>query len=96
MGGREPSRRPNPRRRQQHQRRHPRRPPPLSRQSRPRRMPPKIAQDGDEPIGNVATLTGTATVTRNNVPTPLKPKDDIYLNDTLQTHQRIPARRHLQ
>src|SRR3984893_2388614 len=39
----------------------------------------------DEPIGNVATLTGNATVTRNNAATPLKPKDDIFLNDVLQT-----------
>ena len=39
----------------------------------------------DEPIGNVATLTGSATVTRNNTPTPLKLQDDIYLNDVLQT-----------
>jgi hypothetical protein len=38
-----------------------------------------------EPIGNVATLTGTATVTRNNGSTPLKPRDDIYLNDVLRT-----------
>jgi hypothetical protein len=40
---------------------------------------------GDEPIGNVATLTGTATVTRNNAPTTLKLKDDIFLNDVVQT-----------
>jgi hypothetical protein len=39
----------------------------------------------DEPIGNVATLTGSATVTRNNEATPLKLKDDIFLNDVLQT-----------
>ena len=39
----------------------------------------------DEPIGNVATLTGSATVTRNNVATPLKLQDDIFLNDMLQT-----------
>jgi len=39
----------------------------------------------DEPIGNVAALTGSATVTRNNEATPLKPKDDIFLNDVLQT-----------
>ena len=40
----------------------------------------------NEPIGNVATLTGTATVTRNNnVPTQLKLKDDIFLNDALST-----------
>ena len=45
------------------------------------------AQDdpASEPIGNVATLTGTATVTRNNVPTPLKLRDDIFLNDVLKT-----------
>jgi hypothetical protein len=39
----------------------------------------------DEPIGNVATLTGSATVTRNNTPTQLKLQDDIFLNDLLQT-----------
>lgn len=39
----------------------------------------------DEPIGNVATLTGSATVTRNNSATLLKLQDDIYLNDVLQT-----------
>ena len=47
---------------------------------------PSAAQAAaDEPIGNVATLTGTATVTRNNASTPLKLQDDIYLNDVLQT-----------
>jgi hypothetical protein len=39
----------------------------------------------EEPIGNVATLTGVATVTRNNTDTPLKIKDDIYLNDVVKT-----------
>jgi hypothetical protein len=40
----------------------------------------------DEPIGNVATLTGTASVTRNNQSAvPLSLKDDIYLNDVVQT-----------
>jgi hypothetical protein len=39
----------------------------------------------DEPIGNVAKLTGSATVTRNNEATSLKAKDDIFLNDVLQT-----------
>ena len=33
----------------------------------------------------MATLIGSATVTRNDTVTPLKPKDDIYLNDVLQT-----------
>jgi hypothetical protein len=39
----------------------------------------------EEPIGNVATLTGVATVIRNNNSTPLTLKDDIYLNDTVET-----------
>ncbi|HVX77040.1 MAG TPA: FecR domain-containing protein [Bradyrhizobium sp.] len=39
----------------------------------------------DEPVGNVATLTGSATVTRNRTSTPLKVRDDIYQNDVLQT-----------
>ena len=47
--------------------------------------PASSDQQVDEPIGNVATLTGTATVTRNNAATPLKLKDDIYLNDVVAT-----------
>ena len=43
------------------------------------------APAADEPIGNVATLTGSATVTRNNAATQLKLQDDIFLNDVLQT-----------
>jgi FecR protein len=39
----------------------------------------------EEPIGNVATLIGNATVTRSNAVTSLKAKDDIYQNDVLQT-----------
>jgi FecR protein len=47
---------------------------------------PAAAQPAaDDPIGNVATLTGSATVTRNNASSPLKLKDDIFLNDVLQT-----------
>jgi hypothetical protein len=38
-----------------------------------------------EPIGNVATLTGSATLIRNKNSLPVKPKDDVYLNDVLQT-----------
>lgn len=38
-----------------------------------------------EPIGNVATLTGTATVKRNNATTPLQVRDDIYANDEVAT-----------
>ena len=44
------------------------------------------AQDtASEPVGNVATLTGSATVTRNNTTTPLNLKDDIFQGDLLQT-----------
>lgn len=39
----------------------------------------------EEPIGNVATVTGSASVIRNDRTTPLKVKDDIYLNDVVQT-----------
>src|SRR5438445_2613119 len=42
-------------------------------------------QPVEEPIGNVATVTGSAGVVRNNETTPLKVKDDIYLNDVVQT-----------
>jgi hypothetical protein len=38
-----------------------------------------------EPIGNVATLTGTATVIRNRNSIALKLQDDIFLDDVLQT-----------
>ena len=51
----------------------------------PQATPAPADQQVDEPIGNVATLTGTATVTRNNGTTPLKLKDDIYLNDVVAT-----------
>ena len=39
----------------------------------------------EEPIGNVATLSGKASVTRNDKSIPLALKDDIYLNDVVQT-----------
>ena len=39
----------------------------------------------EEPIGNVATVVGSASVVRNNETTALKIKDDIYLNDVVQT-----------
>jgi hypothetical protein len=38
-----------------------------------------------EPIGNVATLTGTATLIRNKNSLPLHLRDDIFLNDQVQT-----------
>jgi FecR protein len=39
----------------------------------------------DDPIGNVATLTGIATVIRNKNSIALKLQDDVFLNDVLQT-----------
>ena len=47
--------------------------------------PAADAQAPEEPIGNVATVTGSANVIRNDKTTPLKAKDDIYLNDVVQT-----------
>src|SRR5437879_4747892 len=47
--------------------------------------PTTDAQAPEEPIGNVATVTGSASVIRNDKTTPLKVKDDIYLNDVVQT-----------
>jgi len=57
-------------------------------QAQPAQRPaaaPSPAPAADEPIGNVATLTGSATVTRNNAATQLKLQDDVFLNDVLQT-----------
>lgn len=39
----------------------------------------------EEPVGNVVTLQGTATITHNGASAPLKLKDDIFKGDTLQT-----------
>jgi hypothetical protein len=47
--------------------------------------PAADAQAPEEPIGNVATVSGSASVIRNDTTTPLKVKDDIYLNDIVQT-----------
>jgi hypothetical protein len=54
-------------------------------QSAPASAPADTSAADDDPIGNVATLTGSASVTRNNATTALKLKDDIFLNDVLQT-----------
>ncbi len=51
----------------------------------PTTAPAPAQAAADEPIGNVATLTGSATVTRNKTSTPLKLQDDIFMNDVLQT-----------
>ncbi|MEH2495879.1 hypothetical protein V1294_002358 [Bradyrhizobium sp. AZCC 1678] len=51
----------------------------------PATTPATDAQAPEEPVGNVATVTGSASVIRNDKTTPLKVKDDIYLNDVVQT-----------
>jgi hypothetical protein len=51
----------------------------------PAASPSPAQAASDEPIGNVATLTGTATVIRNKNSIALKLQDDIFLNDVLQT-----------
>lgn len=48
-------------------------------------QPPAPAATADEPIGNVVTLTGVATVIRDKDSIALKLRDDIFLNDTVQT-----------
>src|SRR5438128_7703828 len=47
--------------------------------------PATDAQARQEPLGNVANATGSASLIRNDKTTPLKVKDDIYLNDVVQT-----------
>jgi hypothetical protein len=46
---------------------------------------PPAPTAADEPIGNVVMLTGIATVIRNKDSLPLHLRDDIFLNDTVQT-----------
>jgi hypothetical protein len=64
-------------------------PAPAAAPQAPAAPPAAVAADpqtaADEPIGNVATLTGTATLIRNKNSLPVKPRDDVYLNDVLQT-----------
>ncbi len=69
-------------------------PPSSAAPARPGSTPPSAAAPktaagqvagNDEPIGNVATLAGTASVIRNQNTLPLKLKDDIYLNDVVVT-----------
>jgi hypothetical protein len=51
----------------------------------PAAAPSAAPAQAPEPVGAVATLTGSATVTRNNMSTPLNLKDDIFQDDVLQT-----------
>ncbi|WP_453955157.1 FecR domain-containing protein [Bradyrhizobium sp. USDA 377] len=46
---------------------------------------PDSQSNSVEPIGNVATVTGIATVIRDKNSYPLRVRDDIYLNDIVQT-----------
>jgi hypothetical protein len=55
----------------------------------PNQAPPPyqgpVTAPADNSVGQVATLQGSATVTRGNAVTPLKITDPIYEKDTLQT-----------
>ena len=44
------------------------------------------SQQPPDPVGSVATLQGTASVTRNNATSALALRDPVYKNDVLQTH----------
>ena len=54
-------------------------------QAQPAQVAADAPQAVEEPIGNVATVVGSASVTRSDATRPLKVKDDIYLNDVVQT-----------
>jgi hypothetical protein len=43
-------------------------------------------QQAPDPVGSVATLQGTASVTRNNATSALQLRDPVYKNDVLQTN----------
>ncbi len=55
----------------------------------PAAAPPATPADAQpaaaEPVGNVASLSGSASVTRNNATTPLEPRDDIFAGDVVET-----------
>jgi len=54
----------------------------------PQPAPAPTQSDPAEPIGNVATVQGTATVTRNHAINALKVQDDIYKDDILVTAEK--------
>jgi hypothetical protein len=60
-------------------------PAPIPAPPAPSTTPAATPAPAPEPVGTVATLTGSATVTRNNTSTPLNLKDDIFQDDVLQT-----------
>ena len=68
-------------------RRHRRRRLPPHPRRRPRANPPRqLSQQPADPVGSVATLQGTASVTRNNATSALALRDPIYKSDVLQTN----------
>jgi hypothetical protein len=58
---------------------------PVRAQTPPAPAPADSPAAANEPIGNVATLSGIATVIRNKNSLPLHLRDDIFLNDQVQT-----------
>ena len=54
----------------------------------PQPAPAATQSEPAEPIGNVATVQGTATVTRNHSINALKVQDDIYKDDVLVTTEK--------
>ena len=67
--------------------RHRRRRLPTHPRRRPRANPPRqLSQQTPDPVGSVATLQGTASVTRNNATSALALRDPIYKSDVLQTN----------
>ena len=65
------------------------RPTPAPSPSTPAAAPMAPAADAQqtaaEPVGNVASLSGSASVTRNNATTPLELRDDIFAGDVVET-----------
>jgi hypothetical protein len=54
-------------------------------QGQPAQAPADSSAPTAEPIGNVAAVTGIATVIRNKNSLPLHVRDDVFLNDAVQT-----------
>ena len=70
-------------RKRRHRRRRPL--PPLSPPAAGQPAAP-TSQQAPDPVGSVATLQGTASVTRNNATSALALRDSVYKNDVLQTN----------
>jgi hypothetical protein len=63
-------------------------PPPATPPAPPAASQPaaQSSQQTPDPVGSVATLQGTASVTRNNASSALALRDPVYKNDVLQTN----------